>query len=95
MQGPWLGRLLPSPLVHAACKKDEQPVGIFGSSAALLDQVGLLCQTKDKKPRRTKAIGGPGGKDFELTCPKGQVLTGLQTRTAHYFRAIGIQCRAQ
>lgn len=105
--GPWLGHITTAPIEQLACEPGRLPVGLHGRSAALVDAVGLLCAPGravrgedggwqlELGPRAASGlIGGSGGRPFELACPDGQVLVGLQTRTVHHFRAIGILCAA-
>jgi len=37
-------------------------------------------------------VGGPGGRPFEETCPKGYVMTGIKGATATYLDSIQIIC---
>jgi len=43
--------------------------------------------------QRTPAFGGSGGRDFELQCGQGYVLTGLQGRQGMVIDRIGVLCR--
>ncbi len=93
LSGPWLGRVRPTSSRTVACAEGQLPVGIYGNSGALLDGIGLLCESGGAIVR-SGLIGTPGGSAFEQRCPQGTVLTGLTGRATKHVHAIGIVCSA-
>lgn len=65
-----------------SCPSGTFAVGIFGRSAARVDQIGLRCSTYDgNSVSNTSARGGGGGASFSDTCTKNTILRQIDTHT--------------
>ena len=48
--------------------------------------------TTGSRTRETESAGGPGGKLYELECPKGYVVTGVRGGSGKYLDSISLIC---
>lgn len=96
--GPRFGRR-GDRLLRLGCPDDQLLVGIFGGTSKLVNRVGPICRRLDQLSGGSAATEthrggtlGAGGKDFELSCPAGEVLMGLVARSGTLVDALGIVC---
>ncbi len=61
-------------------------VAATASQDAAAQQLRLLTVT------RTTSFGGPGGGNFEISCPFGSIMTGLRARHGEWIDALAPIC---
>ena len=74
------------------CAPGERVLGFFGRSAALVDQLGLVCGVPGGARTRTEPAGGSGGEPFERLCPRVMAAIGVQGRFGALVDAAGLDC---
>ncbi|MCA9517089.1 MAG: hypothetical protein KC635_19235 [Myxococcales bacterium] len=79
------------------CDRAKAAESIGGLSAKELREAVEAVKAGGKsslgpKPRYSEAAGGPGGQRYELLCPKGYVVTGIQGGAAMFVDSLSIVC---
>jgi len=87
------------PVLRLDCPDGHLTSGIYGGASKLVHRLGPVCQRLDQSTSQAGAAEtfrgssiGKGGEDFELTCPAGEVLMGVISRSGTLVDAIGIVC---
>ncbi len=87
------------PLLRLDCPDGHLLSGIYGGASKLVHRLGPVCRRLGQLTSQAGAAEtfrgpsiGEGGEDFELTCPAGEVLMGVISRSGTLVDAIGIVC---
>jgi arabinofuranosyltransferase len=98
--GPAFGGSAPNALpFEVACPSDTMAVGLFGTKDKVVQGLGLVCSVgagagngKGGAPLRTASGGSSKGTAFELKCPVGTRVIGLEGHSGDLLDQAGIVC---
>jgi hypothetical protein len=79
------------------CPDNKALVGIKGRAGSLVDEIAGVCKRFDDMGNgtgtvSTPEIGGTGGNSFELRCPSGEVVIGLQGGAGWWVDRVQLVC---
>ena len=83
-----------------ACEAGEVMVGVRGSTATYVNQVGPLCVTVNQSgqwigaPVARGITGGAGPNAFTKACPANNAISGFRGRFSAYVDQLDFECRA-
>jgi hypothetical protein len=80
------------------CPAEMNLVGIYGKSGGYVDRLGITCVKvygNGKwvgEPTRQGDLGGPGGGDYAVTCPRDTAVTVIIGRASNFVDRLQIGC---
>jgi arabinofuranosyltransferase len=79
-----------------ACGRGSRVAGLFGRSAAFVQQIGLVCTAPGdpsaKGAGRTLSAGFETGTPFDIACPDENLPIGVTGRSGALLDAVGLLC---
>lgn len=96
-----LGRTVTPNTVLSTCSNNAVATGLHGRAGVLVDSLGLICRPTRRQggspptlaePRDAPHRGGTGGTSYRLSCPDGEVLTGVAARSEGLVIAVSPRC---
>lgn len=96
-----VGRTLTPNTVLSTCSSNAVATGLHGRAGVLVDSLGLICRPTRRQggapptlaePRDAPQRGGTGGTSYRLSCPDGEVLTGVAARSEGFVIAVSPRC---
>jgi arylsulfatase A-like enzyme len=89
----WRGASNPIRHQTVACAQGDLPVGLFGKTARIVTEMGLICASAEQSDR-TRPAGLDVGTPFTFECPPGSYISGYRGRSGSLIDATGIACAA-
>lgn len=79
------------------CGDGQVGVGLQGKSGDVVDRLGLICAPVKSdgtigSPQNTGSSGGNDAKPFSISCPPGQILTGLFGKSGEVVNSLSGHC---